>query len=100
MIKTIEEYNKAKAELNDWDSSEEQGIVHDYCIQLSRDLLQYRRENNIFEVGDLVVHETYAIHTVVDVSEDYNYELSNFAYVSSDNIRHATTQEIKAGIRL
>lgn len=65
---------------------------------LEKALLQHRRENNIFEVGDLVVvkaspfwPEDYVIHTV-------EQEYIGKGYMSA--WRHATDAEIKAGHRL
>ena len=72
------------------------GIVHP-TQQLLDALLEYRRANNIYEVGDLIV----LLHT--------NYRSDVFALTKSFKeiydekgivYRHATTEEIKAGHRL
>ena len=68
------------------------------------ELLQYRRQHNIFEVGDKVVSKENNgfVYTVITVDGglgrlknilfDHVYPLHNF--------RHATDEEIKAGKRL
>lgn len=72
------------------------GIVHP-TQQLLDALLEYRRANNIFEVGDLIV----LLHT--------NYRSDVFALTKSFKeiydekgivYRHATDLEIQAGCRL
>mgnify|MGYP007049051827 CR=1 FL=1 len=64
---------------------------------LLKQLLEYRREHNIFEIGDLVVlpYTNYK----VDVFEltDGNREVYDDKGVC---YRHATDEEIKAGRRL
>ncbi|WP_372409330.1 hypothetical protein ACDI99_10285 [Acinetobacter radioresistens] len=76
-------------------------------------LLEYRRQHNIFEVGDKVVEITdYPSNDVLTVksifdkllvceSDDFNasYVLSN-KYKPYFYVRHATDEEIKAGKRL
>ena len=76
---------------------------------LTRELLTYRRQHNIFEVGDWVVNIKtgtfgdfikYADtnkghkHCFVDIG------LCDVALFCVKNIRHATDEEIKAGKRL
>lgn len=80
-------------------------------------LLQYRRDNNIFEVGDKVVvrkdvsigiinFNYMRIHTVSETMSKHGVDfvcLDSFLYrsfVVLDAISHATPEEIKAGKRL
>ena len=70
----------------------------------NRLLLEYRREHNIFEVGDKVVHHKFSnikIYEVCEISGDlltvfYDRKTHSF----KTDIRHATDAEIKAGRRL
>ncbi|MDU4032438.1 hypothetical protein [Acinetobacter sp.] len=71
-----------------------------YVYKVEAALLEYRRQHNIFEVGDKVIHETYAVHEIMDISPDGFCELSNFAYVHFSKLKHATDAEIEAGKRL
>lgn len=78
-----------------------------------KELLEYRRQHNIFEVGDKVVEITdYPSNDVLTVksifdkllvceSDDFNasYVLSN-KYKPYFYVRHATDAEIEAGKRL
>jgi len=57
------------------------------------ELLSHRRQNNIFEVGDLYVFtEKYSKHSVIHKVDSLNS--------GKGCIRHATDEEIKAGRRL
>ncbi|WP_347464190.1 hypothetical protein ABEF85_05050 [Acinetobacter thermotolerans] len=77
--------------------------------QLEAELLQYRRQHNIFEVGDKVVFEAhfcdehkgsgYGKITYCTMDKRV-FEIDNYYLVSIDEIRHATDAEIKAGKRL
>ena len=70
----------------------------------NRLLLEYRREHNIFEVGDKVVHHKFSnikIYEVCEISGDlltvfYDRKTHSF----KTDIRHATDEEIKVGHRL
>jgi hypothetical protein len=109
MIKTLDEYEKAKVWI------EVNAIDVDW-LQLGKyrkELLEYRRQHNIFEVGDKVVEITdYPSNDVLTVksifdkllvceSDDFNasYVLSN-KYKPYFYVRHATDAEIEAGKRL
>lgn len=83
-------------------------------------LLEYRREHNIFEVGDKVVSDFYQLDCVFLIShvcndDEFIYSNKVFSlgsvFTTSDKlkgecrflfneIRHATDEEIKAGKRL
>lgn len=93
------------------------------CVknELSSALLEYRRANNIFEVGDLVTHPTYdwkilKVHDPIP-SEGILFAKTNdhvkhhwghglvfddigVVCVSYNECRHVTNDEIKAGKRL
>ena len=72
--------------------------------KINNALIEYRRQHNIFEVGDKVVSKenNEFVYTVITVDGglgrlknilfDHVYQLHNF--------RHATDEEIKAGKRL
>ena len=70
----------------------------------NRLLLEYRRQHNIFEVGDKVVHHKFSnikIYEVCEISGDlltvfYDRKTHSF----KTDIRHATDEEIAAGRRL
>lgn len=67
-------------------------------------LLAYRRENNIFEVGDKVVHHKFSNMKIYEVCEINGDLITVFwdrkSHSFSSDIRHATDEEIKAGRRL
>lgn len=71
-----------------------------------RQLLEYRRQHNIFEVGDLVVNDAF-INSHVYVFKKLLPDIS-MALIAYDDegacglysLRHATDEEIKAGKRL
>lgn len=83
------------------------GIVHP-TQQLLDALLEYRREHNIFEVGDKVIYNEsdflYRVNTInssgfhaTTVHEVVRHIIAIFGH---DNVRHATDVEIKAECRL
>ena len=91
LIEQLGGYERAKSIANC-----KSGIVHPTQPLLDA-LLEYRRANNIYEVGDLIV----LLHT--------NYRSDVFALTKSFKeiydekgmvYRHATTEEIQAGHRL
>lgn len=72
-------------------------------------LLEYRRQHNIFEVGDRVVFEAHfcdehkgsGCGEITYCTMDKRvFEIDSYYLVSIDEIRHATDAEIKAGKRL
>lgn len=107
LIEQLGGYGEAKAFLNDSNGADWNGVF--YMPKLKKSLLQYRREHNIFEVGDWLVNiKTGTIgdfikyielngghkHCFVDIG------LCDPAVFCLKNLRHATTEEIKAGRRL
>ena len=79
---------------------------------LEKALLEYRRQHNIFEVGDKVVlAQSYSLDTVHEIKRIENltphikgsettYFLENSLGCWLFQIKHATDEEIKAGKRL
>ena len=70
------------------------------------ELLEYRRQHNIFEVGDKVVfeahfcdgHEGLGHGEITYCTIDKRvFEIDNYYLISIDEIRHATDLEIEAG---
>ena len=105
LIEQLGGYEKAKRELE----LKEQDSVLQCCIavtaEMIRDaLLEYRRQHNIYEAGDLVVSKngcelvseiTYlqgGLAKIKNEKFDHVYSLQDF--------RHAEPEEIKAGKRL
>lgn len=86
MINGFDEYEKEKSKLRD------NGSLH--AEQLKKILLDYRRENDIFEVGDKVVFNSYRLDAGISVIHNYH----NGCIVAV--FRHATDDEIKVGHRL
>lgn len=76
-------------------------------IDIEKSLLEYRRENSIFEVGDKVVFvyekmdflDDDQIHSISVITENNLPKVCGL-YVSFEFIKHATDAEIKAGRRL
>lgn len=63
-------------------------------IEIGQALLEYRRENSIFEVGDKVVFNSYKLDAGISVIHKYH----NGCIVAV--FRHATDEEIKVGHRI
>lgn len=116
LIKNYGSYENAKAELEKIKSTKYRNYMY-----LEDALLEYRRANNIFEVGDLVTHPKYEwkILKVHDPIEDQDllfaktndhvkhhwghgliFEDNYVVCVSYFGCRHATLEEIQAGHRL
>ena len=106
LIEKLGGYGNAKRELE----LKEQNSVFQCCIavdaEMIRDaLLQYRREHNIFEVGDKVVYADAEFYKVVGIQGSINIAVkdinSDFTMsIVSKHCRHATTEEIQANRRL
>lgn len=117
LIEKLGGYDKAKRAI-------ENDVLKDYAPYTyetaQRKLLEYRRENNIFEVGDKVVSDFYQLDSIFAIShvcnsDEYIYSDKVFSkdlvFTAKDKlkgecrflfseIRHATDAEIKAGYRL
>ena len=69
-------------------------------------LLEYRREHNIFEVGDSFVnYADDAIYTALSIDQNNRMhgksgDKNVWTYFGRFGLRHATDEEIKAGHRL
>ena len=95
LIEQLGGYEAAKAEGEEWG-------FDDF---LNNQLLEYRRQHNIFEVGDKVIGSKLFDDRIFEF-QYYLPELS-MAVISQDGaaiglnqLRHATPEEIKAGKRL
>ena len=104
LIEQLGGYEKAKDALDlplNYDFSDD---------DIRKALLDYRRENNIFDVGDKVVSKYENLNLFGDVVLEIEYfrKLSSVVWVRFTNendyrvdaLRHATDTEIKAGRRL
>lgn len=92
LIEQLGGYEKAKVIL--------QGVGHEHDDLL----LVYRRENNIFEVGDKVVFTDDFMHDEIMTTSNVNdaeiYMDDDSKRAISVMVRHATPEEIQAGRRL
>lgn len=105
LIERLGGYEAAKAEGEKWG-------FDDF---LNNQLLEYRRQHNIFEVGDKVVIESYR-NTYVSCGRPSQYSIGDlmvihnldgnvisdddYNFIDYRDVRHATDAEIKAGKRL
>ena len=79
-----------------------------FLVDINNELLEYRRQHNIFEVGDKVVFlsniapEHDGIYTITEVFKNSCFIIEDSMDYRAfyDYIRHATDEEIKAGRRL
>lgn len=83
--------------------------------ELELSMLEYRRQHNIFEVGDRVVIESYR-NTCISCGRPSQYSIGDlmvihnldgnvisdddYNFIDYRDVRHATDAEIKAGKRL
>ena len=89
LIEQLGGYYQAK----NWLDKNEIHVKHGYLEKYRGELLEYRRQHNIFEIGDLYVFtEKYSKHSVIHKVDSLNS--------GKGCIRHATDEEIKAGCRL
>ena len=86
-----EQYNELKFMVREWHNARIYNT--DYYLKL---LLQYRRENNIYEVGDVACYKNHvnSSNTLFKFFQDNEY--SDIIHL----LRHATPQEIEVGRRL
>ena len=110
LIEQLGGYEKAKRELE----LKEQNSIFQCCASVTDDMirsamLEYRRQHNIFEVGDKVVFReclgiggaSDAIDLMTVKSIDaFGVRMTNSLCPWAIQIRHATDAEIKAGKRL
>lgn len=102
LIDQLGGYEKAKKELN----SPSNTNVFFQC-EIEQALLEYRRQHNIFEVGDKVVLISMSDNEVFEYTEyskglDLHFFESehNYGHAKLSDIRHANDAEIAAGKRL
>lgn len=119
LIKKLGGYERAKGirdiNIQEFDGDASGVTIHymgDSFIQedLVLALLEHRRENNIFEVGDLVVRKNKKSKPLIWEVVGYSNVFKDSAICDNENellnhfsfkdIRHATPEEIKAGHRL
>ena len=102
LIEQFSGYEKAKSirDINiiEFDGDASGVIIHHMGNSITQEdlekaLLEYRRQHNIFEIGDLYVFtEKYSKQSVIHKVDSLNS--------GKGCIRHATPEEIKAGRRL
>ena len=105
LVERLGGYEAAKAEGEKWG-------FDDF---LNNQLLEYRRQHNIFEVGDKVIIESYR-NTYITCGRPSQYSIGDlmlihimdgnviedddYNFIDYRDVRHATDAEIKAGKRL
>lgn len=111
LIEQLGGYEKAKAFLNATSFTIDELIMMQRSglrtQHVEKALLEYRRQHNIFEVGDKVVFvsekmdflDDDQIHSISVITENNLPKVCGL-YVSFEVIKHATDEEIKAGKRL
>ena len=73
---------------------------------LREHMLEYRRQNNIFEIGDYFVnYADDAVYTALSIDQNNRMhgksgDKNVWTYFGRFGLRHATPEEIKAGSRL
>ena len=110
LIEQLGGYECAKAEFNDpmYEDGELYTIkatgTRFFKHNLADALLEYRRQHNIFEVGDKVVsidrYSNDMIFTVAELTSKNVFTSMEFGEIAYSFVRHATDEEIKAGRRL
>ncbi len=93
------------AQAKNWLDKNEIHVKHGYLEKYRAEFLKYRRQHNIFEVGDKVIGSKLFDDRIFEF-QYYLPELS-MAVISKDGaaiglnqLRHATPEEIRAGKRL
>ena len=103
LIEQLGGYEKAKLELNRPSSTN----VFFEC-EIKQALLEYRRQHNIFEVGDLVTYKAHfkgmwreGFGKITEIDEDLEVvNIDENVGVAISEIEHANDEEIKVGKRL
>lgn len=107
LIEQLGGYEKAKRELE----LKEQNSILQCCASVTDDMirsamLDYRRQHNIFEVGDYFVnYADDAVYTALSIDQNNRMhgksgDKNVWTYFGRFGLRHATDAEIKAGKRL
>ena len=77
-----------------------------FLVDINNELLEYRRQHNIFEIDDYIIHDgelkVFAMwSTAIEGCAYIGYAYAeNGEMAHKDEFRHATDEEIKAGKRL
>lgn len=111
LIEQLGGYEKAKAFLNATSFTIDELVMMQRSglrtQHVEKALLDYRRQHNIFEVGDKVVLISMSDNEVFEYTEyskwlDLHFFESehNYGHAKLSDIRHATDEEIKTGKRL
>lgn len=98
LIENLGGYESAKSKFRD------NGSLH--AGRLKKALLDYRRQHNIFEVGDYFVnYADDAVYTALSIDQNNRMhgksgDKNVWTYFGRFRLRHATDAEIKAGKKL
>ena len=98
LIENLGGYESAKSKFRD------NGSLH--AERLKKALLEYRRQHNIFETDDYIIHDGELKVFAMWSSAVEGCAYIGYAYAENgemahkDEFRHATDEEIKAGKRL
>ena len=105
LIEQLGGYEKSKRELK----LKEEGSMFQCCTDITakmiRDaLLQYRRENNIFEVWDFIIYGDYELFKIIGIQGRFNLAVQGVNGIPTISVlkkycRHATDKEIAQGYR-
>lgn len=100
LIEQLGGYSQAK----NWLDKNEIHVKHGYLEKYREELLQYRRENNIYEAGDTVVSNSKSDNRLFYIRAwDGKLWLNGLTLLDEDRLKrftHATDEEIEAGHRL
>ena len=82
-------------------------VAHGFALtEIKEELLKYRRQHNIFEIDDYIIHDGELKVFAMWSSAVEGCAYIGYAYAENgemahkDEFRHATNEEIKAGKRL
>lgn len=106
LIEQLGGYEKAKEYLVELQRTPMHEQTEDTISYLPDALLEYRRQHNIFEVGDWVIpifqpaDEYFHVVKIERIGKHGGLYDSSWRLLSIDKFRHATDEEIKAGKRL
>lgn len=112
LIEQLGGYSAAKAHVLELVSDYGEGVtnktkLYDFQFnvgQVKKALLEYRRQHNIFEVGDKIVHPKFGDKNIYEILEIRNDLFTVYCFRQShsfkSDVRHATPEEIAAGHRL
>ena len=93
LIEQLGGYEKAK----EW--YKDQDLRGNHTVRVRQALLEYRRQHNIFEVGDWITSDN-ATYQILSIEYGDLYKVANNTYWEYGCFSHATDEEIKAGKRL